>query len=106
MLFNRHVQTQPAYIHPAHEQAYDDADMTHTGRVRRTTLNLPADLLDAAREALGTTGVTDTVVRAMEEAVRFHLRLRLLQRELPDLTPEVVERLREPRTAAEPDGDA
>ena len=63
----------------------------------RTTLNLPADLLRAAQSSLGTTGITATVVRAMEEAVRLKLRLRLLEHDMTELTPELVEELRKPR---------
>lgn len=36
----------------------------------RTTLDLPAGLIDEAREALGFTSKTDTVVYALREAVR------------------------------------
>jgi Arc/MetJ family transcription regulator len=107
MQISPHTSIRPPYISTPQEEAYSGSKMKRTAGVRRTTLNLPEDLLHAAQEALGTTGVRDTVVRAMEEAVRFHLRLRLLRRELPDLTPELVERLREPRTAAgEDEGDA
>jgi len=53
----------------------------------RTTLNLPEDLLRAAQQSLGTTGITATVVRAMEEAVRLKLRLRLLEHDMTELTP-------------------
>jgi Arc/MetJ family transcription regulator len=63
----------------------------------RTTLNLPEDLLRAAQRSLGTTGITATVVRAMEEAVRLKLRLRLLEHDMTELTPELVEELRRPR---------
>jgi hypothetical protein len=69
----------------------------------RTTLNLPEDLLRAAQRSLGTTGITDTVVRSMEEAVRLKLRLRLLEHDMTPLTPELVEELRRPRVpGAEP----
>lgn len=36
----------------------------------RTTLNVPADLIDEAREAIGFTSKTDTVVFALREVVR------------------------------------
>jgi hypothetical protein len=35
----------------------------------------------------------------MEEAVRLRLRLRLLQRDMAELTPELIEELRRPRLA-------
>lgn len=38
----------------------------------RTTLDLPADLLDSAREALGFKSKTDTIVVALRELVRRH----------------------------------
>ncbi len=78
----------------------------HPERSRRTTLNLPEELLREARTALGTTGVRDTVVRAMEESVQLRLRLRLLQRDLPDLTPDLVERLRQPTMTSPGEKDA
>ncbi len=105
MQIHDHPSAPLVYVPPAQEEAYSLSEVKRTARVRRTTLNLPEDLLEAAREALGTTGVKDTVVTAMEEAVRFRLRLRLLQRELPDLTPELVERLRRPRTTEAGEGD-
>jgi Arc/MetJ family transcription regulator len=38
--------------------------------VKRTSLNLDLELVGKAREALGSTGTTDTVHRALEEVVR------------------------------------
>src|SRR5262249_2544814 len=63
---------------------------------RRTSLNLPPDLVRRAQAALGTKSVTATVIQALEEAVNLRLRLRLLHRELPDLTPQLVKALRQP----------
>lgn len=37
--------------------------------VRRTSLNLNRELVEEARQALGTKGTTDTVHRALEEVV-------------------------------------
>jgi hypothetical protein len=43
----------------------------------------------------------------MEEAVRLKLRLRLLDHDMTELTPEFVEQLRRPRMSAdEPDSTA
>ena len=38
----------------------------------RTTLDLPEDLIDQARELLGFTSKTDTIVYALKEVVRRH----------------------------------
>jgi hypothetical protein len=38
----------------------------------RTTLDLPIDLVDAARDALGFKSKTDTIVLALRELVRRH----------------------------------
>ncbi len=38
----------------------------------RTTLDLPVDLLESAREALGFKSKTDTIVVALRELVRRH----------------------------------
>jgi hypothetical protein len=38
----------------------------------RTTLDLPIDLIEAARDALGFKSKTDTVVMALRELVRRH----------------------------------
>lgn len=63
----------------------------------RTSLNLPRDLVREAQSILGTRTITSTVVRSMEEAVRLRLRLRLLQRDFPDLTLEAIEEMRRRR---------
>lgn len=65
--------------------------------VKHTTLNLDTDLLDQAREALGTKQTTETVHRALEEVVRIRRRAWLASHEFEDLTPEVLEHLRKPR---------
>jgi hypothetical protein len=38
----------------------------------RTTLDLPVDLIESAREALGFKSKTDTIVVALRELVRRH----------------------------------
>ena len=45
--------------------------------IKRTSLNLDMSLVDEAREALGTNGTTETVHKALAEAVR-HDKLRQL----------------------------
>jgi hypothetical protein len=44
------------------------------------------------------------VVRALDEAVRLKLRLRLLDHDMTELTPEFVEQLRSPRISADEPG--
>jgi Arc/MetJ family transcription regulator len=67
----------------------------------RTTLNLPAELLRAAEEELGTTSPTVAVTTALREFVRRRAMERLLAMDLPDLTPEAVEAMRQPRSFSE-----
>jgi Arc/MetJ family transcription regulator len=66
--------------------------------VKHTTLNLDTDLLDRAREALGTTQVTETVHRALEEVVLARRRAWLASHDFDGLTPAAVEQTRKPRT--------
>ena len=61
---------------------------------RHTTLNLDQSLLEEARAVLQTTGVSDTVHRALEDVIKRHRREWLAQVDLPDLTPESVEQMR------------
>jgi Arc/MetJ family transcription regulator len=63
--------------------------------IRRTSLNL--DLVDDAREVLGTKTTTDTVHTALREVVRSKLLHRLDQRRFDDLTPEALANLRRTR---------
>ncbi len=44
-------------------------------RSRKKTLLLDQDLLDQARQALGTRTETDTVIRALEDAVRRRVQI-------------------------------
>ena len=70
--------------------------------IRRTTIEIDDELLAQAAEALGTTGMRETVHRALDEAVRATLR-----RELADQLrtgegldihdPEVFAAVRAPR---------
>lgn len=74
---------------------------------RRTTIEIDEGLLARAQEALGTSGVKDTVVAALDEAVRGAARRRLIERIRTgrgmDLTPEVLRRAKEWRS--NPGGD-
>lgn len=64
---------------------------------RRTTLNLDDELLRAAREALGTSKTTETIHRALEEAVNRQMRRSLAELPLTDLTPERLNEIRRGR---------
>jgi Arc/MetJ family transcription regulator len=63
----------------------------------RTTLILPVALLQEAEEAVGSTSATETVTIALRELVARRRRERLASVDLPDLTPQSVDRLRRPR---------
>ena len=71
---------------------------TRPKRTRRTSLILDLDLMDEARELLGTTTTTDTIHRALHEAIGFERRRSLASRDFPDLTVEALEKMRRPRT--------
>lgn len=66
----------------------------------RRTVIIDDDLLEEAREVLGTKGLQETVEAALREAARRH-RLDHLRRSLGrvdvDLTPEELSRLRSER---------
>lgn len=68
-----------------------------TRKTQRTSLNLPMELVREAQKLLGTATITSTVIRSMQEAIRLRLRLRLLERDFPDLTLEAVEEMRRAR---------
>jgi hypothetical protein len=71
-----------------------------TNRTIRTTLNLRADLLSEVETDLGTRSHTDAVNAALEEYVANRRLRQLLDMELPDLTLEAVEEMRQPRRFA------
>ena len=73
-------------------------DRTRRKRTRRTSLILDLDLVDQARELLGTTTTTETIHRALHEAIGFERRRSLASRDFPDLTVEALEKMRRPRT--------
>lgn len=62
--------------------------------IRRTNINLEADLVDVAAHVLGTSRTTDTVHAALREVVDRHARASLVRRDFPDLTPEALDELR------------
>lgn len=64
----------------------------------RTTIELDQELLDRAREVLGTSGIRETVERAMREAIDAELRRQLAEQvrsgEGFDTGPEIMARTR------------
>lgn len=69
-------------------------------KILRTTLNLRADLLSEVEADLRTTSHTAAVNAALEEYVANRRLRQLLDMELPDLTLEAVEEMRQPRRFA------
>ena len=61
--------------------------------VRRTSLNLDFELVAEARDALGTKGTTETVHRALQEAVRDAKLRRLAEWTFEHLSEEEQEEL-------------
>lgn len=68
--------------------------------ILRTTLNLRADLLSEVEAELGTTSHTAAVNAALEEYVASRRLRQLLDMDLPDLTLESVQEMRQPRRPA------
>jgi Arc/MetJ family transcription regulator len=60
-------------------------------------MNLNFALVSEAAAVLGTEQTTETVHAAMRDVVARAKRRRLAARGLPDLTPESVEEMRQPR---------
>jgi Arc/MetJ family transcription regulator len=73
----------------------------HTPKIKRTSLNLDFELVEQAREVLHTSGTTDTVRRALEEVIRSNALRALAEWDLGGMTLEDLERMRQPRFAAE-----
>jgi Arc/MetJ family transcription regulator len=67
---------------------------------KHTTLNINTELLAAAEQALGTSGATETIHGALQEAVDLRRRRWLLEYDFPGLTPESLEAMRADRTFA------
>jgi len=61
--------------------------------VRRTSLNLDFELVDEARDALGTKGTTETVHAALREIVLRERRRRLLEEDFSEFDDDELERL-------------
>ncbi|HZS93855.1 MAG TPA: type II toxin-antitoxin system VapB family antitoxin [Chloroflexota bacterium] len=70
---------------------------------KRTTLNIDAELLSEAERAIGTTGATETIHRALREIVNARRRQWLLDYDFPGLTPESLEEMRRDREFAKSD---
>ena len=68
--------------------------------IKRTNINLDADLVDAAASVLGTVRTTDTVHAALRDVVARAARERLARRDYADLTPAALDRLRQMRQPA------
>jgi len=62
--------------------------------VRRTSLNLDLDLVAEARAALGTSGTTETVHRALEDVAYRAAAKWLAEMRFDDLEPDWLENLR------------
>ncbi len=71
----------------------------HDSMRKHTTLNIDTDLLQAAARALGTAGATETIHRAVREAVELRRRQWLLEYDFPGLTPESLEEMRRDRVS-------
>ena len=73
-------------------------DVYIRGVKHRTTIELDQALLDEAREVLGTSGIRETVERAMREAIDAQLRRQLAERvrncEGFDTGPEILAQMR------------
>lgn len=68
--------------------------------IKRTNINLDADLVTAAASVLGTVRTTDTVHAALRDVVARAARERLARRDYADLTPAALDRLRQMRQSA------
>lgn len=72
--------------------------------VRRTTINLDAELVADAREVLKTKNTTDTVHDALRDVVRRHRLERLGEWDLEGLTLEGIKEMRRSRVETRPWG--
>jgi Arc/MetJ family transcription regulator len=72
--------------------------------VRRTTINLDAELVADARAVLKTRNTTDTVHDALREVVRRERLKRLGEWDLGGMTLEDLEEMRRSRTETKPWG--
>lgn len=70
--------------------------MYGVGVIKRTNINLDMELVEQAARELGTERTTDTVHEALRGVVARSRRARLAERGFEDLTPDVLEALRQP----------
>lgn len=87
-----------------HMAAYVDIDPSsayHPGMRKHTTIDLDRDLVDQAREVLGTATATETIHAALAEVVRARRRMGLLELR-PALTLVDLDAMRAHRFAEEP----
>lgn len=73
-------------------------DVYDVAMVKRTNINLDVDLVREAASELGTRQTTETVHAALREVVRRAGLQRLAEEDFVDLTPELLEQTRRPRT--------
>lgn len=66
---------------------------------RRVTLNVDEEYLREAGEALGTSSMTETINRSLEETVNHKRRMWLAEHRFEDLTLEALREMRKPRFA-------
>lgn len=69
--------------------------------VRRTSLNLNLELVEAAKAELGTKTTTETVHEALRQVVRQHALDRLAEWRFDHLPDDWLERVRAPRVDPE-----
>lgn len=74
--------------------------------IRHTTINLDLDLLDEAKATFGTSGTSETIRRALREAVDREKRRKFLELDFSSLTEEVLAEMRKPRTFGSSAGEA
>ncbi len=67
--------------------------------MHRTTMNLPADLLQEAEAAIGTKSHTEAVIVALQELVNLRRRIAILDLDIPDLTPEHLQAMEDSEDA-------
>ena len=65
---------------------------------RHTTLNLDMELIEEARQVLGTARATETIHLALHAVIDRDKRRRLLEMGMGDLTPERLQELRQNRS--------
>jgi Arc/MetJ family transcription regulator len=69
-----------SYIQYQAADAASIEQMGYTGDMRKTTLTIDEDLVERARDILGTHGIKDTVDRALEEVIAADARRALVRR--------------------------